>query len=1326
MIAVELAGATWPPDAALPSPADDGESTAVAAGGAAAAARLLAANRRPTPPVVPPAPPRPATWALVVAAAGSGVPLQPYGEGGDSGLGSLGGTGFPGGGNFGGSDSFGAGGASSAEASAWVYAQRAHRRPAQPPRRPRSGGRGGRARPGVIPAGMYEPRTPVADRPSYVARSMAAAAAVAEVLGSSPAPAAPNPEALVKQPPRQRRPASSGVYNRGARGGRAAATAAPAQGSAGGAVSGAAAGGTGGLDAGGGGPSGGSSGAGAPGRGGPSGDGGRHGPPVAMLPAAPRRPASSAIAATPLEKLPPGCVAEARRLLEAGPAELDAWTSRTFVQQALSRQGVEAAELVAAAEMQAQGQALPVEARYAWQLLAQVVWETELNVVSRQHAEWIAVIEEQASFQAAAETEPQEPAQDYASGARPQHWDAMQAPPEEAVPRPSIGSWQATPAWPQADAPPPEFAHDGPSSPVSHAGGARRPQSARQVQWAATFERAQFLEKQQVRRREHQWHEKEKALCDRQEYRVRRADEIRQQRQEANHLKELKKKQAEEAARRRAEEAKCALEVALQKQEEKALRKQMLVKEVTEMVGMTTAVRCKVQQSNRQQLKLEEERRNTERAERAERTQQEAAERRRQELVAKAMIPERRAHRDLARKQAMRMERIRQAETEALRQKVERSMSPPAGLRGHGAGASPARSRPTTPSRSGCRTGVRKAAPADGVDAASTWPLRLRLAPPPPASLARGSSRSPSGTPRGGAGAEDAEPSATAPLWCPTPPTAQRPASARRRPVAGRTLHALGEGLQTEERLDAEQGDAAAEGEAPQRPDWKPAAAAAAGREESGSDIEEPEAESAPDIAAAARRRAAARRAPEAPEAPVSPEAPPVPEPDAVPWPQVATRAQGAAAAPGPAAVVAPSPPEASDDTPPAWPRSPDQAAARDEESAVASTGAEGRETTEAEDRFNSEVFRDPGADRSVWASRATSSAEASATLRDDSSGELDLRVRLFEDFPRGTSGASEAAETTGSQGQAPSVEVEVRLHPYSPEAQARGSLGAAERRRRDDDGSGGDLSVAVRLYAPSSGVGSRPATASAQATQTETGAAPSAEAAVLEAALRAPPQRDAAVAASPPGSVDMAAPTEPTEATYATEAAVEEELPEEVTLEPFTEVTPPPDALHVRTPQEPLLRRSVSAPAILAERYPEPTGHDFEGPAMFIEDETEVALDRVGLIPLSGLRREPAPRMVGSLMRAAGDGFVELLAWSLEGDAGFGSPPSSPATAEDPAAGAVERGGALQPEALPPRRPAPGEGLALLTASQEVDVFDFLKALVSGDDDEEGGSHEL
>ena len=92
------------------------------------------------------------------------------------------------------------------------------------------------------------------------------------------------------------------------------------------------------------------------------------------------RPSSSVIATTSIYHLPPTCVAKAAALLRGHPNHLESYLCQQYSVQALWRQGVEKAEVIAASR-----DVTPTNephqsprTRYVMQLLGQVIWEAEL------------------------------------------------------------------------------------------------------------------------------------------------------------------------------------------------------------------------------------------------------------------------------------------------------------------------------------------------------------------------------------------------------------------------------------------------------------------------------------------------------------------------------------------------------------------------------------------------------------------------------------------------------------------------------------------------------------------------------------------------------------------------------------------------------------------------------------------------------------------------------------------------------------------------------------------------------------------------------------
>lgn len=93
------------------------------------------------------------------------------------------------------------------------------------------------------------------------------------------------------------------------------------------------------------------------------------------------RPTSSIIATTPLQDLPPQCVAQAVSIL-GEPEKLSEWLAQKATRIALWRQGVDEPDVLAAtaeAKCLASGESRhSPHTRYATQLLAQIAWEVDL------------------------------------------------------------------------------------------------------------------------------------------------------------------------------------------------------------------------------------------------------------------------------------------------------------------------------------------------------------------------------------------------------------------------------------------------------------------------------------------------------------------------------------------------------------------------------------------------------------------------------------------------------------------------------------------------------------------------------------------------------------------------------------------------------------------------------------------------------------------------------------------------------------------------------------------------------------------------------------
>lgn len=328
-------------------------------------------------------------------------------------------------------------------------------------------------------------------------------------------------------------------------------------------------------------------------------------------PSTPRRPASSSIAATPLEKLPPGCVKKAESLLVQGKDEIEVWLSSGYAQSALWRQGLKVHDVLTASSITEKA-CSAAETRYARQLLGQLVWEAELceaaDVVQAQDCDLNASGN-----------------QLMATGLSTQASTA----PDTARPRSRSCS------------PPKKL-----NQKLSPSNLCREEVGSSLIQQETLLKRClqkeQFLAgvKERARQRNRRIKERQTA-----------AFEARQQKE-----------------RMRMEEA----EKSAQRGEEKLARVKCEKREIAELMCLASAVRQAVLETNRRRMIKEKEDRLTATTLKAEQNILEAEARRQQKLRERsAGPPELRAVRELSRRQALRIEKIREAEREVLREKIE-------------------------------------------------------------------------------------------------------------------------------------------------------------------------------------------------------------------------------------------------------------------------------------------------------------------------------------------------------------------------------------------------------------------------------------------------------------------------------------------------------------------------------------------------------------------------------------------------------------------------------------------------------------------------------
>ncbi|OLQ01982.1 hypothetical protein AK812_SmicGene15216 [Symbiodinium microadriaticum] len=326
------------------------------------------------------------------------------------------------------------------------------------------------------------------------------------------------------------------------------------------------------------------------------------------------RPHSSIIATTSILELPPTCVAKAAALLRDQPDNLESYLSQPCCARALWRQGLEKAEVLAAAAGvdPANTPGKSPRKRYALQLLGQIVWETELGASNSPN-----------------QIDP------WGDRAMPRHIDRN--PCAEASLSPEAG------------------AADGSCRQKSRA----RAQSARVRKnevpedigdlrrWETKLSFALYIKEQ---------HHKE----------VQERARSRNGRIEAVRASYAQRKQEHE------DRQQSHWQQRTKDHEERVARSKGAKQEISDLMVNASAVRQAVLQTNRRKIFQEQETLRSQRIEQESKRQLEAEQKRRKLLQEKGVGRAKlRETREISCKQATRLERIRNVERELLRQKIE-------------------------------------------------------------------------------------------------------------------------------------------------------------------------------------------------------------------------------------------------------------------------------------------------------------------------------------------------------------------------------------------------------------------------------------------------------------------------------------------------------------------------------------------------------------------------------------------------------------------------------------------------------------------------------
>mmetsp|Transcript_49462 Transcript_49462/g.115661 ORF Transcript_49462/g.115661 Transcript_49462/m.115661 type:complete len:740 (-) Transcript_49462:40-2259(-) len=421
-----------------------------------------------------------------------------------------------------------------------------------------------------------------------------------------------------------------------------------------------------------------------------------------------RRVPSSAIAATPLEKIPTGPAQEAARLTSAGQVALELWLLEPVVGHALKRQGLQASDIINAFARLSEAAACTVEIRYAKQLLAQVAWEVELCAAGGptqfEDGEYSPRGEDSSGLDATVPHPTHGPATQRVALASQAATTAVAPTPaatnilheDAAVTKECIKQAAVEP--PHAEETRgresasmvgemllgmhphpadnvvmnavPIAERTAPREPPS-----RRPQgcvSPRVRRRQTSLERAHHIRKAQHEHAMMKWEKKEKAIEDFEEQRAQRIEDVRSKIRDKSRQKEQQVAAFLEAERQRKEERQLELERHQQQLHQQAAKTELRYQQVQELMGTAAATRKAVLEDNRLRLWQAEQERLVWKNEKLTKAIAEAEARRQETLrMRSAGPPPMRAARELARRQAARVEKIREAERDLIKEAYE-------------------------------------------------------------------------------------------------------------------------------------------------------------------------------------------------------------------------------------------------------------------------------------------------------------------------------------------------------------------------------------------------------------------------------------------------------------------------------------------------------------------------------------------------------------------------------------------------------------------------------------------------------------------------------
>eukprot|EP00930_Biecheleria_cincta_P014307 TRINITY_DN12369_c0_g1_i2.p1 TRINITY_DN12369_c0_g1~~TRINITY_DN12369_c0_g1_i2.p1 ORF type:complete len:1523 (+),score=365.27 TRINITY_DN12369_c0_g1_i2:528-4571(+) len=204
----------------------------------------------------------------------------------------------------------------------------------------------------------------------------------------------------------------------------------------------------------------------------------------------------------------------------------------------------------------------------------------------------------------------------------------------------------------------------------------QRPTSAERAPSAGQQSRLTELSAKYKEEAYQRWEQKEQRLLNMHELKAKLLEEVKKKAQQRNRKIEKVRAAQAEVQRQKEEHHFKAMEKNQQSIEAKVARTKSSKKQLAEMMCNAAAIRQAVLETNRRRLQQEQEVRAEEKSKGTERALVEAEERRQSVLNERSTGPPGlRAVRELSRRQAMRMERIRSVEQQVLRQRLE-SKSP--------------------------------------------------------------------------------------------------------------------------------------------------------------------------------------------------------------------------------------------------------------------------------------------------------------------------------------------------------------------------------------------------------------------------------------------------------------------------------------------------------------------------------------------------------------------------------------------------------------------------------------------------------------------------